>query len=140
MSDGSLSRYELTGTRNSPQRMTVDTGDGSFVVGEEANPIEQFLGAVVACLNSTGSMVARDMGIDIDALEARVVGEVNYARYKGEETDDRAGLQSVEVTMSVDADADEATLAEWLAAVEARCPVSDNVANETPVDVGLEVG
>jgi uncharacterized OsmC-like protein len=140
MSDGSLSRYELTGTRNSPHRMTVDTGDGSFVVGEEANPIEQFLGAVVACLNSTGSMVARDMGIDIDALEARVVGEVNYARYKGEETDDRAGLQSVEVTMSVDADADEATLAEWLAAVEARCPVSDNVTNETPVDVGLEVG
>jgi uncharacterized OsmC-like protein len=139
MSDSALSTYELTGTRTSPHRMEVDTGDATFEVGRDANPIEFFLGSVLGCLNSTASAVARDMGIEIDELEATVTGGVNYATYKGEETDDRAGVQGVDVTLSVTADADEATLREWLAAVEERCPVTDNVANETRVDVDLDV-
>jgi uncharacterized OsmC-like protein len=139
MSESALSTYELTGTRISPQRMEVDTGEATFEIGADVNPIEYFLGSVVGCLNSTGTVVARDMGIEIDDLELTVEGAVNYARYKGEPTDDRAGLQRVEVTMAVDADADEADLREWLAAVKDRCPVTDNVENGTPVDVGLSV-
>jgi uncharacterized OsmC-like protein len=84
-------------------------------------------------------MVARDMDVEIEELEATVTGGVNYAAYKGEETDDRAGLQGVEVTMSVVADADADELQGWLAAVEERCPVTDNVANATPVDLELDV-
>ncbi|MEA5388133.1 hypothetical protein VB773_00215 [Haloarculaceae archaeon H-GB2-1] len=41
--------------------------------------------------------------------------------------------------MSVTADADEAELQEWLAAIERRCPVTDNVENGTAVDVTLDV-
>jgi uncharacterized OsmC-like protein len=139
MSESALSTYELTGTRTSPQRMEVDTGEATFEVGRDANPIEFFLGSVLGCLNSTATMVARDMDIGIEELEATVTGSVNYATYKGEETDDRAGLQGVEVTLSVVADADETELREWLTAVEERCPVTDNVANATPVDVELDV-
>lgn len=84
-------------------------------------------------------MVARDVDLDVDDLELRIEGGANYARYRGEGSDDRAGLQGVAVTMSVDADADEATLEEWLAAVEDQCPVTDNVGNETAVDVELDV-
>ena len=139
MSDRALSTYELTGTRTSPHRMTVDTGDATFEVGRDANPIEYLLGSLLGCVNSTASAVARDMDIEIDELEATVSGGVNYAAYKGEETDDRAGIQGIDVTLSVVADADEARLQEWLAAVERRCPVTDNVANETPIDLDLEV-
>ena len=139
MSDRALSTYELTGTRTSPHRMTVDTGDATFEVGRDANPIEYLLGSLLGCVNSTASAVARDMDIEFDELEATVTGGVNYAAYKGEETDDRAGIQGIDVTLSVVADADEAQLQEWLAAVERRCPVTDNVANETPIDLDLEV-
>jgi uncharacterized OsmC-like protein len=139
MSDDALSTYELTGTRTSPHRMEIDTGDATFEVGRDANPIEHLLGSLLGCLNSTASAVARDMGVEIDELEATVTGGVNYAAYKGEATDDRAGLQDVAVTLSVSADADEAELHEWLAAVEERCPVSDNVANATLVAVDLDV-
>jgi uncharacterized OsmC-like protein len=139
MSDRALSTYELTGTRTSPHRMAVDTDDATFEVGRDANPIEYLLGSLLGCVNSTASAVARDMDIEIDELEATVSGGVNYAAYKGEETDDRAGIQGIDVTLSVVADADEARLQEWLAAVERRCPVTDNVANETPIDLDLEV-
>jgi uncharacterized OsmC-like protein len=139
MSESELSEYELTGTRISPKRTTVDTGEATFEVGRDVNPVEYFLGSVLGCLNSTGTMVARDMDIDVDELELRIEGGVNYARYRGEESDDRPGLQGLEVTMSVVADADEAELEEWLAAVEERCPVTDNVENATGVAVALDV-
>jgi len=139
MTDSELSEYELTGTRLSPQRMEVDTGDATFEIGRGVNPVEYFLGSVLGCLNSTGTMVARDMDIDIESLEVTVQGGVNYATYLGKPSEDRPGLQGIEVTMSVEADADEAELEEWLAAIERRCPVTDNVENETGVSVALDV-
>ncbi|MDX1747982.1 MAG: OsmC family protein, partial [Halobacteriales archaeon] len=120
--DGSsdVTPYSLTGSRMSHHRIRVDTGDAEFVVGGDVNPIEYFLGSVVGCLNSTGSMVARDMGIDIEELEVTVEGDVDYSSYKGEETEARPGVQEVRISLSVDSDADEETLAEWLSRVEER--------------------
>ncbi|NIX21891.1 MAG: OsmC family peroxiredoxin [Actinobacteria bacterium] len=134
----SLTRYSLTGDRVSPQRIRVDTGDAEFVVGEDANPIEFFLGSVIGCLNSTATMVARDMDLDIESLEIGVDGGVDYSRYLGKPSEDRPGLQSIEVTVDIEADADEATIEEWLEAVKDRCPVTDNVENPTPLSVELE--
>lgn len=133
-----LSNYELHATRLSPKRTSVETGTAEFVVGKDVNPVEYFLGAIGACLNSTGTMVARDMDIEIEELEITIEGGVNYDRYSGNETDARAGLQGIEVTVAIDADADEKTLEEWLADVEDRCPITDNVTNETPLDVVIE--
>lgn len=139
-SSDDVTGYQLTGTRVSPKRTRIDTGEATFVVGKDVNPVEYFLGAVLACINSTGTMVARDMGLDIDELEATIDGGVDYARYRGEESDARAGLQSVTVSLSVTADCDDSTLETWLARVEDRCPVTDNLANETPLTVELVEG
>ena len=133
-----LTTYELTGERLSPKRMRIDTGDAEFVVGHDVNPVEYFLGAVIGCLNSTGTMVARDMGIGIDGMTVAVKGDVDYASYRGEPSEARPGLQGLAVTITVDADTDEETVAEWLAAVEARCPVTDNVENETTLELAVE--
>ncbi|WP_418282670.1 OsmC family protein [Halorubrum sp. DTA98] len=130
--------YELTGERLSPKRMRIDTGDAEFVVGKDVNPVEYFLGAVLGCLNSTGTMVARDMDLSIDGLNVSIEGDVDYARYRGEQSDARPGFQGLSATISVETDADEAAVEEWLAAVKERCPVTDNVENETPLDLTVE--
>ncbi|MFB6353279.1 MAG: OsmC family protein [Halobacteriales archaeon] len=135
---GNVTNYRLTATRLSPKRTRVDTGEAEFVVGKDVNPVEYFLGSVLACLNSTGTMVARDMDLDIEALEMRVEGDVDYSRYKGEPSTARPGLQSLAVSLSVTADADEATLETWLERVEDRCPVTDNVEHETDLEVELD--
>jgi uncharacterized OsmC-like protein len=132
MSDSELTHYELTASRVSPKRTRVSTGDAEFVVGKDVNPVEYLLGSVLACLNSTGTMVARDMDIGIESLEATVEGEINYASYRGEDTDDRPGLQGLDVTLSVETEGD-ADLDGWLAAVKRRCPVTDNVEHETGI-------
>jgi uncharacterized OsmC-like protein len=82
-------------------------------------------------------MVARDMDIDIVSLEATVEGDVNYATYLGKDSEDRPGLQGVDVSLSVETEGD-ADLDAWLAAVEERCPVTDNVGHETGVSVALD--
>ncbi|KPN30035.1 OsmC-like protein [Halolamina pelagica] len=74
MGDSELSNYELTASRLSPRRTEVSTGDAEFVVGKDVNPVEYLLGSLVACLNLTGTMVARDMDIDIESLEATIQG------------------------------------------------------------------
>ena len=130
--------YELAGERLSPNRTRIDTGDAEFVVGGDVNPVEYFLGAVLGCLNSTGTMVARDMDLPIDAMELSVAGDVDYASYRGDPSDARPGLQTLEVSLSLDTDADDDTVAKWLAAVDARCPVTDNVENETPLELSVE--
>ncbi|WP_331234022.1 OsmC family protein [Natronorarus salvus] len=137
MGDSERTHYEVTASRVSPKRTRVDTGDAEFVVGKDVNPVEYFLGSVLACLNSTGTMVARDMDIDIESLEATVEGDLNYATYRGEEVEDRAGLQGLEVTLSIETEGD-ADLDAWLTSVKERCPVTDNVENETGLGVTLD--
>ena len=118
--------------------MTIDTGDAEFVVGKDVNPVEYFLGAILGCLNSTATMVARDMELRIDDMTVTIAGDVDYASYRGEPSDARPGLQDLEVTIEVDSDADDDELEAWLAAVEDRCPVTDNVANATLLAVDVE--
>jgi uncharacterized OsmC-like protein len=137
MGNSELTHYEVSASRVSPKRTRVDTGDAAFVVGKDVNPVEYFLGSVLACLNSTATMVARDMDIDIESLAATVESDVNYAAYRGEESEDRPGLQGLEVSLSIDAD-DDADLDALLAAVKDRCPVTDNVENETGLTVVLD--
>lgn len=132
-----LSMYSMSASRVSPKRTVVDTGDAEFVVGKDVNPVEYFIGSVLACLNSTGTMVARDMDIRIESMEMHVEGGVNYDAYNGLDSDDRPGLQGLNVEIEIAADADEAELDAWLSAVKERCPVTDNVENETPLDVRI---
>ena len=74
---------------------------------------------------------------EIETLDASIEGDVNYGKYLGKPTEDRPGLQGLDVTLSVET-AGDADLDAWLSAVEDRCPVSDNVSNETEVSVTLE--
>ena len=133
-----LTTYTLTGTSLSPRRMRIETDDADFVIGDDASPVEYLLGSLLACVNSTGALVARDMGIDLEELTGTIEGTVDYAAFLGEETDARAGYQQVTISLTVDADADDETLEAWLAAVEQRCPVSDNVENGTPLGFEFE--
>ena len=52
--------------------------------------------------------------------------------------DVRPGFLSLKVKLEVKTDVDDETLKEWLRVVESRCPVSDNIKNETPVEIEVE--
>jgi uncharacterized OsmC-like protein len=101
------------------------------------NPVEYVLAAFAGCLSVMGNLIAKEMGFELRGLDIRMRGDLNPARLFGTSDAERAGYKRITVEVIPDCDADAATLETWLHAVEARCPVSDNVQNSTPVHVVL---
>ncbi|WP_049920192.1 OsmC family protein [Halobiforma nitratireducens] len=140
-------RFSVSATGESATKTAVTARDFEFVVDEPAslggtddgpNPVEYLLGSLAGCLNVVAHVVADEYDFELRDVEIDLEGELDPAKFMGKRDDVRAGYQEVTATISVDADADDETLTEWLAEVEKRCPVSDNVQNETPLSVTLE--
>ena len=102
-----------------------------------ANPVEYLLAALSGCLNVVGHLVAGEMGIKMRGISLDLEGELDPAKFMGKTSEGRAGYMSVKVTLRPDCDAEPEKLQKWLKAVESRCPVSDNIANATPVTIAL---
>ena len=102
-----------------------------------ANPVEYVLAALSGCLNVMCHVVAKEMNITLKGVEIKLSGILNPDKLFGKETDDRAGYKEIKVEINPDTDADKETLEKWIQIVESRCPVSDNLANPTPVHISL---
>jgi uncharacterized OsmC-like protein len=118
-------------------KIIIDEPENLGGTNDGANPVEYVLAALAGCLNVVGHLVAKEMGINISGIEMHLEGELNPARFAGKSMEDRAGYKKVTVAMKPKSDADPELLKKWLQVVESRCPVSDNIANQTPVEIVL---
>ncbi len=101
------------------------------------NAVELLLGALAGCLNVLGHMIAKEMGFEIQELQMRVEGSLDPLAYLGKKPDVRPGFKEIRVSMDVQSNATPDVLSEWARAVEARCPVSNNIEYATPISVSL---
>lgn len=141
-------QYSITAEGTSATRTDINIRGFSVIVDEPEklggtnagpNPLEYELTSLAGCLNVTGHLVARELGFTIESLTMRLAGTLNPARFMGRGEEERAGFKQVTVDIDVVAGtADEATLERWRAAVEDRCPVSDNVSNGTNLTVRIK--
>lgn len=104
---------------------------------EGANPVEYLIGALAGCLNVVGHLVAKEMGIALGGIELDIEGDLNPLKFMGKSEAERTGYKEIRVSVKPDMDVDDATKEKWLEAVERRCPVSDNIANPTPMKISL---
>lgn len=139
-------QVNVKATKENPTKTVVKARNFEMIIDEPANlggtdhganPVEYVLAALSGCLNVVGHVVAKEMGFEIKSLEIELDGELNPARFMGKSDEERAGYQAINVKMKPETDADEATLKSWIEKVENRCPVSDNLANATPVNITL---
>ena len=128
----------IAAERLSPKRTTVETEDGEFTVGQEGSPLEYLLGSLAGCINVIGTLVADEMGFDIESMAIDIEGDIDSSRYLGESTEPRAGFQDIRLEITVEADADDETLQEWLSQVGDRCPVAENMQNGTNVSTTVK--
>ncbi len=117
--------------------LIVDEPEALGGTDQGANPVEFVLTALAGCLNVVGHVVAKEMGIDMRGIEIELDGDLNPAKFMGQDDSERAGYQNINVSVKPDCDADADTLAKWLETIESRCPVSDNITNATPVAIKL---
>jgi uncharacterized OsmC-like protein len=138
--------FNVAASAESPTKTRVSTRDFEFVVDEPEtlggsnagpNPVEYVLGALAGCMNVVAHQVAREMDIEVHGLELAIDGDLDPAKFMGKSDEPRAGYQEVRVDITADVDASDETVQQWLSAVEERCPVSDNLAHETPIDLSF---
>ena len=117
--------------------MIIDEPADLGGTNDGANPVEYVLAALSRCLNVMCHVVAKEMNITLKGVEIKLSGILNPDKLFGKETTDRAGYKEIKVEINPDTDADKETLEQWVKVVEARCPVSDNLANPTPIHISL---
>lgn len=103
------------------------------------SPLDYILVAHGTCLNYMTFFIAKELGIQVRFTEIEIEASLNPARFAGTDRSARAGYQAVNVSIKVDADASPEQLARLRDEVEARCPVSDNIANPTPVNIAMDL-
>lgn len=139
-----LSTYIVTAQAESPMQTRVETRGFEFVIdqpekfgGADAGPtpVEYLLGALAGCLNVTAHLVAREMGLEVNGLEISIEGDLYPAKFMGMSDEPRAGYEDIRAVIHADVVADEETIETWLAETEARCPVTDNLNHDTPLEV-----
>lgn len=135
-------KYSIDAKSESPAKIVANAGEFKIIIDEPTdlggtnegpNPVQYVLAALCGCLNVVGHMIAREMGFTIRGLEFEAEGDIDPAKLYGKSGGKRAGYEEIRINIKVDSDADEDILAEWLEKVDERCPVSDNLANATPV-------
>jgi uncharacterized OsmC-like protein len=133
-------------------RVRAETRHFEFVIDEPEslggtdagpNPVEYLLGSLGGCLSIVGRVVAGEMDIDVAELAIDLEGDLDPAKFQGADVDSRAGFQEIRASVHAElrsrdgAPVSDDTRDEWLARVEQRCPVSDNLSGETPIALDL---
>lgn len=142
----SVVKFSTKANSENPTKIVVQTRGFEMVIDEPEdmggtnagpNPVEYVLGALSGCLNVVGHLVAKEMGFTLKGIEFEIEGDLDPARFLGKSMEARAGYQEIRVNIKPDAGVDKETLKEWVENVENRCPVSDNLANPTPINISL---
>ena len=119
-------------------KLIIDEPNDLGGTDEEANPVEYILAGLAGCINVIGHIVAKELGFEIKKLNIEVSGDINPNKFLGVSNNERAGFKSIELNLIPETDADISILSQWLTIVEDRCPVKDNLNNETPVKLSVE--
>ena len=101
------------------------------------SPIEYILSGYAGCINAVGTLIAKELNLNLKSLIVEISGEINIDKFLGKHTTERAGFKSIEVSVKPNAEASTEELQNWLSIVESRCPVYDNLVNPTPIQVRL---
>lgn len=100
-------------------------------------PLELMFAALAGCIGSIGRIVAMQKRIDLKGMDIKVEGELDTDGLLGKPIDGRVGFEGITITVDVDADMTDEEKIAFLHEVDARCPVSENLLNSTPVKVAL---
>ena len=103
------------------------------------SPLDFILAAHGGCLNFMTFYIANEMGIPVESTEITVAGKLDPGKFSGSDLSARAGYHSLDVSITIKSSASENDVERLKAAVEERCPVSDNISNTTPVKISMQV-
>ena len=131
---------EFTGAlaehRDGVQAFIADNGEHPVLLGhdEAPNPVEWLLHALIGCMTTTTAYHAASRGIEIQAIDSQIEGDLDLRGFLGISPDVRKGYNAIRVRMRVKTKAEPATIK----MLTAMSPVFDTVSRAVPVSVDIE--
>lgn len=121
-------------TRTEP--FILDADEPPVLLGKDAgaNPVEYLLHALAACLTTTMVYHAAARGIEINAVDSALEGDLDLRGFLGISEEVRKGYHDIRVNMRVQSTASATTLRE----LAKFSPVYDVVSKSVPVDINVE--
>lgn len=141
----SLKQVKVLGYSNTDNQFIVNANNlkvrisknNSYPELEGPSPLEYVLAGYAGCINAVGKVVALEQGLFLKSLQVEISATLSLDKYQGKESNERAGFQYIEVVIKPTSEASESELQNWIAAVEKRCPIHDNLINPTPISLRL---
>jgi len=96
-----------------------------------ANPLEIFLFALGSCMGTVAAIIAKQERIDLRGFNIEIEGDVDVDFLMGKTKEGRAGFTEIRVVVDIDADLTDEEKTEFFERVDERCPISDNMINNT---------
>lgn len=126
----------LTEHRTGVQAFIADNGAPEVLFGDDAapSPAEWLLHALVGCLTTTTAYHAAARGIQIEAIDSEIDGDLDLRGFLGVSEKTRKGYSAIRVSMRVKSKATP----EAIRTLAMMSPVYDVVANSVPVSLTVE--
>jgi len=122
--------------RSSKFEMIIDEPESMGGTDMGPSPVQVLLMALAGCLHVTGHEVARQKGMKLNGMRIEINGTMNPCKFLGLSTHERAGFQTIDVTIHANFENETPEAIEaWLKETEERCPVTDNIENSTKIQV-----
>ncbi len=102
-----------------------------------ATPLEFQLFALGGCITAIGRIIANQRRLDIRGIKVEVEGDLNTDGLLGKETPDRVGFTGFRARVEIDADMSVEEKAALVHEIDTRCPISDDLANGSGMDITL---
>jgi uncharacterized OsmC-like protein len=117
-----------------------DASEHPVLLGEDQgpNPVEYALKALAGCLTTALVYHAAARGIELDAVESTLEGDLDLHGFLGMDDSVRNGYQAVRVRFNIKGDIPEETKAELCELAQKRSPVFDIISHAVPVKVTLD--
>ena len=138
----SISNFSINGTSINSTLYKGSSRQFNFLVDEPqelggqdlaANPVEYLLAGYAGCLNVVINLVAKELDVKLYDIQININGNIEASKFLGQSEAGRAGFQSLDVDIDFVTNATQERINFLLKNVKQRCPVNDNLSNETPI-------
>jgi uncharacterized OsmC-like protein len=106
--------------------------------GNAPTPVEFLLHALAACITAGIGNIAAARGIQLEAVESHVEGDIDLQGLLGISDEVRNGYQGIRLSFKVKGGADAETLRKVVAQSTARSAVYDVLTNGVPVSIEVD--
>lgn len=101
------------------------------------SPLDVQLMSLGGCVAAIGRIIANQRKLPVRGIEVTVEGDIDTDGLLGKSTASRVGFSAITARVKIDADMTATEKQQFLHDIDARCPISENLKNITPVSVVL---